>query len=320
MGSMIRATNLWGYVDLVRELGGKPERFLARFDIPAGHRARGRRVRPFGPFAHMLEASADELSCPDFGLRLSRWQGLDILGPIAVIARNAVTLEEGLASIARYLYVHSPAFISRGAAARVPTRFAYEVTELSLQELRQGYELSMANGARIIRLLGGPDARPTRSRSCTTSSVRMRPMPRRSAVPCASASPGVASSCPRTWPTDPRHADAETRRIATKYLESSYLPSTAALSERVAELTRRLLPTGHCTADDDRRPAGTAPADAAAAARGRGTRFQDVIDRERRARRRATSPSRCCSWARSPACWATRSRARSTARAGAGSA
>ena len=40
-------------------------------------------------------------------------------------------------------------------------------------------------------------------------------------------------------------ADPETRRIATKYLESHYLPSTATLSERVAELTRRLLPTGH---------------------------------------------------------------------------
>ena len=43
----------------------------------------------------MLDASAAELDCPDFGLRLSRWQGLDILGPIAVIARNAATLLAG---------------------------------------------------------------------------------------------------------------------------------------------------------------------------------------------------------------------------------
>ena len=47
--------------------------------------------------------------CPDFGLRLSRWQGLDILGPIAVIARNTSTMGDGWDSIARYMYVHSPA-------------------------------------------------------------------------------------------------------------------------------------------------------------------------------------------------------------------
>jgi hypothetical protein len=43
----------------------------------------------------MLEASADDLGCPDFGLRLSHWQGLHTLGPIAVIARNALTLSTG---------------------------------------------------------------------------------------------------------------------------------------------------------------------------------------------------------------------------------
>ena len=45
-------------------------------------------------------------------------------------------------------------------------------------------------------------------------------------------------------------ADPETRRIATMYLESVYVPSTAPLSERVSELARRLLPTGHCTVDE----------------------------------------------------------------------
>ena len=44
-------------------------------------------------------------------------------------------------------------------------------------------------------------------------------------------------------------ADPETRRIAAKYLESNYLPRTASLSDRVAELTRRLLPTGQCSVD-----------------------------------------------------------------------
>ena len=36
MASLIRATNLWGYGDLIRELGADPEPFLSRFGIPPG--------------------------------------------------------------------------------------------------------------------------------------------------------------------------------------------------------------------------------------------------------------------------------------------
>jgi hypothetical protein len=36
MGSLIRTAALRGYGDLVRELGGDPGSFLARFGIPAG--------------------------------------------------------------------------------------------------------------------------------------------------------------------------------------------------------------------------------------------------------------------------------------------
>ena len=49
MGSLIRATNLWGYPELVRELGGDPEAFLARFHIPPASSTRRTRSSPFGP-------------------------------------------------------------------------------------------------------------------------------------------------------------------------------------------------------------------------------------------------------------------------------
>ncbi|MDX6232967.1 MAG: hypothetical protein QOH68_1967 [Nocardioidaceae bacterium] len=283
MGSMIRATNLWGYVDLVRELGGTPERLLSRFDIPAGIEHEDDAFVPFAPFVHLLEASADELGCPDFGLRLSRWQGLDILGPIAVIARNAVTLETGLAAIARYLYVHSPSLHLAVEPTATATRYAYEVTELGLPALIQGYELSMANGARMIRLLGGPDVEPD-----AVSFLHDQLGP--------DDAYAEALGCPvrfgQTWcgfelrpdlaGTPIPHADAETRRIATSYLESRYPPSTATLAERVAELTRRLLPTGHCNADEIAGQLNLHPRTLQRRLADEGVRFQDVIDQERK--------------------------------------
>ena len=77
-------------------------------------------------------------------------------------------------------------------------------------------------------------------------------------------------------------ADPETNRIATMYLESVYVPSSATLSERVAELARRLLPTGHCTVDEiaDQLAVG---ARTLQRRRGEeGVSCQDLIDRERR--------------------------------------
>ena len=175
----------------------------------------------------MLEASSAELDCPDFGLRLSRWQGLDILGPIAVIARNAQTLFGGLESIARYLYVHSPALRLTVAppTAGSDVQFSYEVTDLAFYPL-QGYELSMANAVRMIRLLGGPEALP-RAISFMHDQLGSDAAYRDAL--------GCTVRFGQTWcgfevthhladkPID--SADPETRRIATKYLESHYLPA-----------------------------------------------------------------------------------------------
>lgn len=129
LGSLIRATNLWGYTDLMRELGADPLPFLRRFDIPPGIEHQEDAFMSLAGFVRMLEASAAELDCPDFGLRLARWQGLGILGPVAVIARNAATLFGGLEAIGRYLYVHSPALTLTvsSTTARSNVRFGYEV-------------------------------------------------------------------------------------------------------------------------------------------------------------------------------------------------
>jgi AraC-like DNA-binding protein len=285
MASLIRATNLWGYGDLVRELGADPEPFLSRFHIEAGVEYEEDAFVSFEAVVRMLEASAKDLCCPDFGLRLSRWQGLDILGPIAVIARNAQTLLDGLESIASYLYVHSPALklTVASATAEADLRFTFEVIGTSPPNALQAYELSMANGVRMIRLLGGPQAGP---RAISFMHDQLGP----------DAAYTDALGCPvrfgQSWCGFdlPRHltgrridsADPETRRIATKYLESNYLPSTATLAERVAELARRLLPTGQCSVEVIADQLAQHPRTLQRGLAIEGVRCQDIIDRERR--------------------------------------
>ncbi|MDX1883268.1 AraC family transcriptional regulator [Mycolicibacterium sp. 120270] len=286
MGSLIRTAALRGYDDLVRELGGDPESLLTRFGIPADAPQRDDDFIPVGAFIRLLEASAEDLNCPDFGLRLSRFQGLDILGPIAVIARNAQTVLGGFEAIARYLYVHSPALrlTVRRASARSDVQCFYEVTEPGVPHPTQSYELSMGIGTKILRLLGGPHAHP-RAVSFMHPQLASQDAYR------------VHLGCParfdQTWSgfelsSDIADkvigtADPETQRIATKYLESTYLPSTAALSERVAELTRRLLPTGQCSADAIADQLALHPRTLQRQLAAEGVTCHDIIDDERKA-------------------------------------
>lgn len=285
MGSLIRASVLLGYDDLVRELGGDPELFLSRFGIPRRIEYQEDAFISFDAYVRMLEASADDLRCQDFGLRLSRWQGLDILGPIAVIARNAQTLLDGLEAIARYLYVHSPALrlTLTSHNAKTGLRFIYELTEPGLPEVVQGYELSMGIVVRIMRLLSGPEARP--------SAVSFLHEQQGSDAAYSKAL-GCSVRFRQTWcgfEVSPRladkrieSADPETRRIAAKYLDSQYLPRTASLSDRVAELTRRLLPTGQCGVDVISDQLAVHPRTLQRRLAAEGLRCQDIIERERR--------------------------------------
>ena len=286
MVSLIRATTLWGYGELVQELGGDPELFVQRFGIPPGIENEEDAFISFDAYVRMLEASAEDLGCPDFGLRLSRWQGLDILGPIAVIARNAHSVLGGLEMIGRYLYVHSPALKLTLAprTAKTGLTFTYEVTEAGLPSVVQGYELSMAIVARIIRLLGGQEARL--SAVYFTHDQQGPDASYREALGCPVRFGQTRCGFEISESLAGRRiesADPETRRIAAKYLESNYVPRTAALSERVAELTRRLLPTGQCSVDAIANQLAMHPRSLQRLLVTEGVRCQDLIERERRA-------------------------------------
>jgi AraC-like DNA-binding protein len=286
MGNLIRATALRGYRDVVRELGGDPDPFLARYGIPAGIGVEEDAFVPFNAYVHLLEASADELACPDFGLRMAQWQGLDIFGPIAVIARNARTVLDGVQAVARFIYVHSPALTLRllPQTEKGTVKFTFELTEPGLPEVIQAYEISMAVAARIVHLLGGPQARP---RTVWFMHPQQGPdASYRQALSCRvryqQSSCGFELSR-RLADRRIESADPEASRLAAKYLERKYLPPSAPLSSRVAQLAQRLLPTGQCGVDAIANELAVHPRTLQRQLAAEGISCQDVIDRERRA-------------------------------------
>jgi len=288
MGSLIRATNLLGFTELVRELGGDPEPLLARHRIPRDVASVEDAFIPYASLAYLLDETARELDCPDFGLRLSAWQGLDILGPVAIIARHASTVAEGFAQIARYLHVHSPALrlsVARPGDAGYrdgSVTFLFVIQERGLPYAAQSYELSLANGERIARLLGGSDM--------AFEAVAFRH--------AAQGDPagyeeffGLPVLFGQEWcgirislaeaqrPIDT--ADPATLRLVSRYLDASYAPGDD-LAPRVAELVRRLLPTGSCTTTTVARHLGLHPRTLQRQLAAEGTTFATILDDERK--------------------------------------
>lgn len=109
MDPMVRAAGLRGLVPLVDRLGGDGAALLARFGVPPQALDSDDAVIRAGTAARVLEVAADELACPDLGLRLAEQQDAGVLGPLAIAIENSPTFGDALDCTSRFLFVHSPA-------------------------------------------------------------------------------------------------------------------------------------------------------------------------------------------------------------------
>ena len=62
MANLIRSTNLWGYAELVRDLGADPAAFMTVAGIRPGIEHEPDAFVPFATFCALLERTAAELS------------------------------------------------------------------------------------------------------------------------------------------------------------------------------------------------------------------------------------------------------------------
>lgn len=285
MGTMIRASNLWGVSDLIRDLGGDPGEMHRRFHIEPDVATRPDAFVPVTSFTRLLETAATELDCPDLGLRLVRWQGLAILGPIAVIARSASTVLDAMVAIGRFLHVHSPALHLSLGRSSTPgeVRFDYRIDGLPLHQVRQSYELSLANGAQIIRLLGGPGAGLARGSFLHEQMGPSSAYAETLGAPVEFGSAWCGFELSRAVAERPIDtADPETTRIAASYLESTFPHPETLLTDRVAELVRRLLPTGQCSIEAVAEQVHVHPRTLQRQLRDEGASYASVLDDQRR--------------------------------------
>ena len=124
--SLIRATALSHFPELVRELGGDPGGLLATHGIRAADAGRSDVYVGLRGGISAIEAAATATGTMDFGRRLGLRQGIEILGPLGVAARTAETLGAALRIFDLFMAAYSPGLSVRLHPHADPTLMFFE--------------------------------------------------------------------------------------------------------------------------------------------------------------------------------------------------
>jgi AraC-like DNA-binding protein len=244
--SLIRATALLGFQDLVRELGADPAELLARTHIPVAAAGDADAFISVRAGIAAIEAAATATGCRDFGRRLASRQGLDILGPLGVAARTAATFGDALEAIGQYMSTYSPALATtvQVDADRRRARFEWRLLLDHPPTHRQTAELGLGASLRVFRLLLGEDFSPR------VVHFRHEPL-------TSTASYDEYFGCPVRFGKEttefsfgaallarPLGADSAVHEVVRQYLSSVTVPANTVVVEQVQSLIKRMLPTG----------------------------------------------------------------------------
>lgn len=152
------------YDKLVEMLGGDLRQLLDRYRLDRSIFEAADPLLPYAALAGLLEDSAANLACPDFGMRLADLQCDENLprSPLGIVMENAETVRAGFDYCLNYVHVLSGAqkytfeTIPRSAATFLRLDFLVQGVPFRSQAV----EHSLLRVARRLRQLSGSRARP----------------------------------------------------------------------------------------------------------------------------------------------------------------
>lgn len=243
---MVRAGSLQGYVALMQSLGCEPDALLNRHRITRDVLADEDALISLRSGMQLMEASAIETRCPDFGLRLSNLQDITVLGPLAIVLQNAPTVRKAWDYVARHMFVQTPGLVVTVHDQSSLIANAAEISlELRLPRLpaqRQTIDLCLGDLHNITRLMAGRNYQlravslPHSPIASVDAYKRFFNAPVHCDQPCA-----ALHLSPETLGTDLRGANPGLRQIAEDYLDRHFRSPDESVSAQVRLALRRTL-------------------------------------------------------------------------------
>ncbi len=162
MTHLVRNESLRGYPELVVKLGGDPEALLKKQGLNLVMIQQADGLFRYRSFVTLLEDTALQLECDDFGLQFSTYQDFSVLGPIALAAQRGSNLAEALQRVVKYMHVYTPAILIRLSHIPLDEQilFTYQINLKGHIESRQAIELSVGLACRILDLLTQGKSKP----------------------------------------------------------------------------------------------------------------------------------------------------------------
>ncbi|HEY6425948.1 MAG TPA: AraC family transcriptional regulator [Acidimicrobiales bacterium] len=250
MTAMVRAQALRGYPELVRDLGGSSSRLLRKAGVDPAAINQLTSFISFETLIDLLERSADDLGCADFGLRLAERQDIGILGTLAMAMRHSATVGEAMGCVSTYLGVHNAAlaFTIGPEEHRDRAALAFQVLDAHAPQWAQTAEHGVGLTWRIMTLLSDGRCRlsevwfPHRQVGSTESYRDRFDAP----VTFRADHPALFIAA-----RDLDLAISEHNQVlhdaATDYLASKLGPRSASFTSQVRHAIEALLGTGTCS-------------------------------------------------------------------------
>lgn len=161
MDNLIRSTALTGFSELVRELGGDPDKILAQVGIRPQELEGSEGLLTTTAFVQALHLAATQTQFSDFGLRLGVRQKLETLGPVGLLARQCSDAREALLVISRYIRLHNPGSVVEVDVQSNKTYLSYDDITPGLPRNPQICDLALGMGVGLMTLFLGKDWRPS---------------------------------------------------------------------------------------------------------------------------------------------------------------
>ncbi|HRL94277.1 MAG TPA: AraC family transcriptional regulator [Pseudomonas sp.] len=159
----VRSGALSGFLPLVGSLQGDADGLLAVVGLDREVLANPDRLIGIEQLASLLDNCAKCLECPDFGLRLAGYQGIDMLGVLGRVLLTAPTLGAAFNAAQRFMALHNKAEHWRmreegGLVCLHRIEHFY-----AIDNPRQYREMALGACCRLVRAFGGEAIRPLRA-------------------------------------------------------------------------------------------------------------------------------------------------------------
>jgi len=240
MVNLVRGTALFDFPRLVSSLGGDAAALMRAHGIDPDAVGDYDRFLSYPAVCSVLGAAAEELDCPDFGMRLARRQGTEILGPVAVIIRHSETVGDAIEGVTRYLHNCAPSDVTELRRGRGAAVFSLAINVRQLAHRDHMVEKNLGTAMAAFRLMIGEDFVPLR---VTMQHRRIAPAARyRDLFGCPVEFGSELNSVHipnHLLPQPIRGRDAAALTLAENYL--AQIRPDHAFADHVREMTTRLM-------------------------------------------------------------------------------